>query len=228
MYLTPPGSSVLTPVFRVFYNGPEDKARQLAAPLYDLGPTHCIGGMCRFPSTTDIPPHVNFPGYDRYSVTSAHLDYPLDEDFLLETFQRFRNVVEQYPARLAPAKCVLDLRSYKKVAAVPVDRMAYSGRYDTAWLIPELQYDDPELDAIMSRELVGITSFVREAMMKKKAQMPTHRDYTAIYPNLSEGGEGKSKKVFGPNLQRLQQLKAKYDPDMVWNKWFPIVPASTD
>ena len=35
----------------------------------------------------------------------------------------------------------------------------------------------------------------------------------------------RAQKVFGDNYPRLQQIKGKYDPDMVFSKWFTIVPA---
>lgn len=38
----------------------------------------------------------------------------------------------------------------------------------------------------------------------------------------------KARLVFGENYGRLQQLKRKYDPENIFNKWFPIVPASSD
>jgi FAD/FMN-containing dehydrogenase len=37
-------------------------------------------------------------------------------------------------------------------------------------------------------------------------------------------GESKVKRLFGEAYPRLQKIKAKYDPNMVFNKWFPIVP----
>lgn len=31
--------------------------------------------------------------------------------------------------------------------------------------------------------------------------------------------------AFGPNYPKLQRVKKRYDPDNVFNKWFPILPA---
>lgn len=224
-YLTPPGAANLCPGFRVFYNGSEERAKELAAPIYNLEPAIALGGMCRFPETTETPGYMDFTGFNRYAASSAHIDYPLDETLVYEVFQKFRKVVETYPDRLKPSKCMLDLRNYQKVASIPIDAMAYSGRFDTAWMLPDLQWDDPSLDATMRREVTSITGYIREQMQARNVQAPGDRDVTAIYPNISAGGEEKAKSVFGPNLPRLQQLKRKYDPDFIWNKWFPIMPA---
>lgn len=37
--------------------------------------------------------------------------------------------------------------------------------------------------------------------------------------------DGKSRDVFGPNLARLQELKARFDPDNMFNKLFSVAPA---
>lgn len=34
-----------------------------------------------------------------------------------------------------------------------------------------------------------------------------------------------ARRVYGPNYPRLQRLKRKYDPDVVFNKWFCVRPA---
>ena len=41
--------------------------------------------------------------------------------------------------------------------------------------------------------------------------------------NLTEEGDLKGN-IFGANYPRLQELKAKYDPDSLFNKLFSIVP----
>jgi FAD/FMN-containing dehydrogenase len=39
-------------------------------------------------------------------------------------------------------------------------------------------------------------------------------------------GDGTDRKqIFGTNYDRLRELKKKYDPDMVFHRWFAITPA---
>ncbi|KAG8992607.1 hypothetical protein FRB94_008346 [Tulasnella sp. JGI-2019a] len=49
-------------------------------------------------------------------------------------------------------------------------------------------------------------------------------NYASIDASENDTDE-KARKAFGSNYPRLQQLKRKYDPDMVFNKWFCIRPA---
>jgi hypothetical protein len=45
------------------------------------------------------------------------------------------------------------------------------------------------------------------------------------YFNGGYFGDEKISTVFEQNYPRLRELKRKYDPDFVFRKWFPIVPA---
>ena len=38
-------------------------------------------------------------------------------------------------------------------------------------------------------------------------------------------GYDRAMKVFGDNYPRLQEVKKKYDPELVFNRWYPIIPA---
>jgi len=49
------------------------------------------------------------------------------------------------------------------------------------------------------------------------------KDEMLVNANFSSRSE-KIKAVFGENLQRLRDLKRTYDPELVFNKWYPIPP----
>ena len=38
--------------------------------------------------------------------------------------------------------------------------------------------------------------------------------------------ENKAEALFGKNYPRLQELKKKYDPENIFNKWFAITPCA--
>ena len=40
------------------------------------------------------------------------------------------------------------------------------------------------------------------------------------------GSVDRAKIAFGSNYPKLQQIKKKYDPENVFNRWFPIIPAA--
>ncbi len=123
-----------------------------------------MGGPCNYSKSTEAPAGVDVPGFERY----ACMDYPLDESLLLSVFERFQQVVQKYGKSLQPSKCIVDTRNYEEMALIPSTATAYAGRYNNAWMMPDLQWDDPSLDAKMREEVTAITAFVRERLQEKK------------------------------------------------------------
>ena len=52
---------------------------------------------------------------------------------------------------------------------------------------------------------------------------------TAFVPSVGDEvvGPDRAKKLFGSNYARLQHIKHKYDPDLVFAKWFTIAPVAS-
>jgi hypothetical protein len=136
------------------------------------------------------------------------------------------------------ATLVFEYFPLTKIQSVPNDATAFPRAVapnvlaNVAW-----KHDTPDnlkqgRDAV--NELTGI-------LAKGQAELPGI-DYTA-YGNYSRRftidhiGEGQhitadhkakdpAKDLFGENYPKLQQIKKKYDPEVIFNKWFAITPAA--
>ena len=89
VYLLPPRAPVLRLGYRVFYNSPVEKARELTAPIYELEPTYTIGSVTNYTRTTEAPLYIEFPVFERYAASSTHIDYPLNKTLILNVFEKF-------------------------------------------------------------------------------------------------------------------------------------------
>lgn len=154
--IAPPGSLKLCPGWIVFYDGPEDQARTLAKPIFDLGPIMTMGGMMPYSQVTVHAPGIDPPGFNRYAASSTHMDHPLNKELLLNIFKRTQSIIDKHGESAAACKCILDVRDYRKVASVPGSAMAYAGRHNTAFVTSMSQWADPKLDLVMREEVVGI------------------------------------------------------------------------
>lgn len=67
-----------------------------------------------------------------------------------------------------------------------------------------------------------LTSSSSSPAVRESLGYPNYADVYSVYNETDEY----ARKIFGPNYPRLQEIKAKYDPDMIWNRWFAIRPAT--
>ena len=231
-FIAPPGMPH-TPGFMIFYDGPEDQAREIAAPLYNLGPIKTIGGMMPYPKVTEVHKMLGIvEGYNRYATSQAQMTNPMDEEIILGAAKVFQESIKRHGDKATKSNFLVDLRDYRLAASKPIDATAYANRYDANLIVAEFRWDDPNLDATMREESLKVSTYVRQKVKKKNAaevrtQSSAENATTAAYANVSNGEE-KLQSIFGANLPRLRVLKGKYDPDCVWDKWYTVLPAEAN
>ena len=208
-----------------FYDGTEAEAERYLEPLVALSPMQVMGGQTTYSKVTELPEFIRMPTHNRYGASSAQMSWPLDVSLIPDVFDKFSAVLTKYEGA-SHSMCMLDIRSYTKVASVASDATAYANRRDAAFLFPDLRWDDPALDTVLRQEASAITTYIREKLKEKQIAVNVQDDGTDFYyTNIGLGkGEERISSVFGDNLPRLKELKRKYDPGFLWDKWFPIEP----
>jgi len=222
----------LMPGFMIYYDGPEEEATPLLKPLLDLEPLTP-------PSKLEMQPHststewANFeamfpPQFNRVLGASAQLDYPVPNNILKETVKMYQETIAKHPENLWVSKLIFDLRDYSKIASVPLDGTAYANRRTGMLVAADFVWDDENLDKEMMASSKAFIGKVRQMAKEDKEQrgiadVGAHVAATTLYALLTDGEE-KLTSVFGPNLQKMKEVKRKYDPNMMWNKWYPVEP----
>jgi hypothetical protein len=219
-FATMPGVPGISPLSLIFFDGPEEEARSIAAPLFELGPVMNQCSMKRYAEVTEVSPIMaGPPTHQRYACKNIQVVPPLDIEAIKGLAEDFGAFSAKYGASVRPSKIALELRSSAVTASVPVNAMAYAGRRQACTIVAEAQYDDASLDTAMRSEVRTMIDNLRVRMAKNAGK--TEDDGLVLNANIGSGDE-KLQNVFGENLPRLKELKRTYDPGCVFDKWYPI------
>lgn len=211
--------SGIHPICIISYDGPEEEARKLTAPLWDLQPVMSAVSMKPFANTTKPSGLVDEPpNHQNFSSTSVFMPHPFDVEIMEKLIQEFDDFHNKHGDALAPSRIIIEMRSYKVSGAIPASATALAAREKTVSVTMEAQYDSSQVShTVMREEIKKMIGPVKEAVKKQGSGKFTNA-------NLGSGTE-KTQNMFGHNYARLREIKRKYDPDFIFNKWYPIPPA---
>ncbi|KAG9025353.1 hypothetical protein FRB95_010252 [Tulasnella sp. JGI-2019a] len=126
---------------------------------------------------------------------------------------------------VAPASIVIyELWDYTLLSGVPVEATAYSQRTTNKIALVAIMgmLDISEATKLSEELRISISSSSTDSAKESMG-------YVNYAPGLGADNttDVNARRAFGINYPRLQALKRKYDPDMVFNKWFCIRPADS-
>lgn len=218
-FMKAPGMPSVHAAVLPFYDGPEAEAMKHLQPIFDLGPAMSMVKMQPYADITKPSPLVMGPlTHQHYSTSNAPL-VDFDVEIITPMIADLDGLFNKYGDAISPAKIALEIRSYAKSSAIDPSATALRARSPGVMCVFEVQHDGSADPVVLRADIKAIMDKVRVAVKEK------HPKSGAFFnANIGVGTE-KVKDMFGDNLPRLKELKRKYDPGFVFNKWYPVSPA---
>jgi FAD/FMN-containing dehydrogenase len=215
IFTSPPPANTPTPLFFLFYDGPEAIGRSLCACLYDLGPLVDTTATIPYPTVNTFFNEQVRDKYQRHGCSSARLPLPLSPQILKHAWESYTTTIPNY-ADSWHSNIVTELRYLSPGLANSKEAMAFAGRGNWTNIVVHPIWDSPDYDVELRAWAKDLTTWVH-----KKTKEGAGEGEAVFYANYGSGDE-KSAELFGVNYGRLRELKRKFDPGCLFNKWYPI------
>ncbi|KAJ7592823.1 hypothetical protein C8J56DRAFT_483426 [Mycena floridula] len=215
--ITPDGKAVF--VLSVFYNGSEAEGQANFKKYVDLSPIQNTAAEIPYEKLGTLQ-HGQFkPGSSAYtsSTTIPSLSFA-NTAKVIETMIEFAADTKIQPV------LVHEMFNFKKVMEIPLEATAFQRREGfvaaTAFFWEGISEEKKQLAGEMAKKL-------REMIHEGSSSLTPVSErlgYANVDGEATARDDAKVALVFGSNYPRLQAIKKKYDPEQVFNRWFPIVP----
>ncbi|KAH9965223.1 FAD-binding domain-containing protein [Russula dissimulans] len=211
-------------LFVLFWNGSEEEGRSHFKPFFDLGP---VMDTCKELPYEELNSIQNFnvqhgKNYYVKGVFSSGIQLDVAEKLA-------SRIPELTKGRYVSLTVVHEFLPTKKILSVPSDATAHiRGPRANILLLagwPGDGKDTDKLDVVRSA-----TTELRQIIIQGERDIPESRNTGygnyEIDPAVKRSASTavSAQELFGSNYAKLQKLKKKYDPDLVFFKWNPITP----
>ncbi|DAA78316.1 TPA_exp: FAD binding domain protein [Trichophyton benhamiae CBS 112371] len=206
-------SKTPTIVVTPFYHGSEAEGRAAFSSLLNLGPTLDTTASTHYTHWNDGSQSACIKGGRKPSYCSGLAK--IDPGTWKQVWDEYVTWVSSNDGKSRNSTVILEAYSMDKVQSFPVNSSSvpWRGRIKfNALVVP--WYNDEELD--LAAESYG--RFTRSLILSTSGLDPP-----ATYVNFAYGDEEPSE-VYGHQLPRLQKLKAKHDPNNIFDQSFHIEP----
>ncbi|KAJ5143431.1 FAD linked oxidase N-terminal [Penicillium bovifimosum] len=209
-----------------FFNGSHEEGEEKFASFTALKPVLNTLDMIPYSMVNTLQnPQATYG--DRKSFKGIFYEPPLDPKFARTIFNDFMAKI-QAEEDLTNSAIILEFTDMRKICEVPLTATALASRNPTQNGIIYLRWTDP------SRDLEH-RAWARGIQAKWKVELDARTKHQGgesnvpQYINYAEPGDSVVNNIYGGNLERLQGIKAKYDPTNVFHKMQPIpMGASVD
>ncbi|EWZ38498.1 hypothetical protein BFJ63_vAg330 [Fusarium oxysporum f. sp. narcissi] len=202
------------------FHGSEEDAKQCFSGLLEIKATANNTEMMTTAKTNTLLNSVMDHGIRRL-MGSGNITMPLDIEPMLQTAETFWEFCE---SRDGMGKSVLAIEFFPtdKIREVPQDATAYANRGDYYDAMTSFAWENPAYDSEIRQFNRSLCKRIRETNgYSATAGGHWSKGPVGVYINI-EADSISPKDAWGVNLHRLRELKKKFDPNNVFNKWHGI------
>ncbi|KAI5916969.1 hypothetical protein F4810DRAFT_120928 [Camillea tinctor] len=199
----------------VFFNGGREDAEAYFKPLLDAGPSVNTAKVRSWSEVNGAVASPSAAAAARKIQGSANFVMPLDVKNVQAAFDTFFAFVRE--KKLQQGSAVMwEVVPYDKIREVDSAATAFSARREMYQISTLFQWDDQTLDKEVREFNASLVKTLKSTGIGSGVQ--GYNNYDGLELTLEE--------AYGENLERLREVKRKYDPNNVFSKWHPILAAS--
>ncbi|KAL4792666.1 FAD binding domain protein [Aspergillus venezuelensis] len=209
-----------TPVIStvLFFNGSEEEAHQHFADLLKIEPIKSDMAMRPFAKTCTILDPLVQPGGRKMEI-GFQMTLPPRPAFIKEIGETLFAKLKQKPD-LAHSSIEIDYLDPSQICKVPVEATAFATRVRNLHATSMLQWTDSTKDEEFIKFGHEIRKMAEEELLAQGQKQTTT---VSNFIDYTQENKLSPSEMFGENAERLLKVKAKYDPDNLFNKQNPIV-----
>ncbi|KAG8915214.1 hypothetical protein FRC01_003745 [Tulasnella sp. 417] len=206
-------------------NSTQEEGEAAFRRFLDLGPVHITNAQVPWEEVCNL----GINGYLQNAMNTipkgkvfggAHIDN-FDAPQVQKSWDAWAEVAKKAPFSVLMYEFYPD----KQVLAVPLESAAFAQRQPFVTVLCAIMGID-ESDDFAPRaweELLNLKRIVSASSSQAAQDSLGYANYGDPFATHNET-DGYARKLFGPNYPRLQEVKKKYDPEMVFDRWFNIRP----
>ncbi|KAI1491636.1 hypothetical protein F5X96DRAFT_454126 [Biscogniauxia mediterranea] len=197
----------------VFFNGAQADAEAYFKPLLDAGPSANTAKMRPWDEVNGAA--ASPPGASRKIQGSANFVMPLDVKDVQATFDTFFAFAREKNLHEGSA-VTWEVVPYDKVRELDGAATAFPARREMYQISTVFQWDDRAMDKEVREFNAALVGTLKSTGIGSGVQGYNNYDGIKLTPE----------EAYGENLERLREVKKKYDPTNVFSKWHPILAAA--
>ncbi|KAI5124786.1 hypothetical protein M0805_005420 [Coniferiporia weirii] len=201
-----------------FFNGSEAEGREAYKAFLDLKP-HDLSAEIPYEKLNSLQNEATRHGRNVYM--RGVLQSSIRPETATEVLDKVAEVTADSTFQVA---AIFEYFPLDKVNAVPKNAMAFDNRTTSQNVLVNCIWDEhtPENSKTGRDKVYAVSDLITS--FEKDLEVSEARAYGNYASDSTSVSPDRVAKLFGDNYPTLQVLKKKYDPDVIFNKWFPVTP----